>query len=340
MVHVVLLSGGSGARLWPLSTPSRPKQFLKVLPGTSDERVSMAQRVFSQIAHVHADVDVTIATGASQTELIASQLAGQYALSIEPMRRDTAPAIMLACAHLDMVQGASYEDPVIVMPIDTFAEQAYYDRVADIAEAVGSGASDLVLLGVKPTHPSEKYGYIVPAATEGDAWPVERFHEKPDARTARSLMERGCLWNCGVFGFRLGWLRALTKAYADAGSFEEMVDRYGELPAKSFDYEVVERAESVSVLPYEGTWKDLGTWDALAEELGDGAIGDVWVDELSVRNVCVINETDVPVVVSDIANAVVVATSEGILVTGMEGSSRIKSLVECALRVSCSDDTV
>ena len=134
--HLILLSGGSGTRLWPLSNDSRSKQFLKVLRDEQGNHVSMVQRVFSQIERVPADLDVTIATCEAQRESIERQVAGDYALVLEPERRDTAPAIMLACAHLAMEQGAGDQDTVIVMPIDTFAGQEYYDRIPLLCDAV------------------------------------------------------------------------------------------------------------------------------------------------------------------------------------------------------------
>ena len=328
VTHVVLLSGGSGTRLWPLSNSARSKQFLKVLRDEQGRHVSMVQRVFGQIDAVDADIDVTIATSAAQADALAMQVGGRYQLSVEPERRDTAPAIMLACAHLDLVQGAGPDDAVVVMPIDTYADQAYYDRIPAIAEAVASGASDLVLLGVEPTYPSEKYGYIIPASTEGAMWPVETFREKPDEATATAYIARGGLWNCGVFGFRLGWLRDLTRGYLDAASFDAYVEGYRELPKNSFDYEVVERAQSISVVPYSGTWKDLGTWNTLAEEMSDATAGPVWVDGGTVANVHAVNETGLPMVVAGVSDAVVVATPDGILVSGKDASSHIKGIVE------------
>lgn len=332
-VHVVLLSGGSGTRLWPLSNSSRSKQFLKVLRDGKGNHVSMVQRVFSQIARVACDLDVTIATSAAQAEELAMQVPrSRYALVAEPERRDTAPAIMLACEHLAREQSASDSDPVVVMPIDTYADQNYYDRIPDVARAVADEVSDLVLLGVRPTYPSEKYGYVLPASTEGSVWPVREFREKPDEAAAKRYIAGGGLWNCGVFAFRLGWLRAVTRRYLDAPGFADYLRRYRELPRNSFDYEVVERASSVSVVPYSGTWKDLGTWNTLTEEMAEPYAGDVHTDPSTIRNVHVINETRLPMVVAGISDAVVVATPDGILVSGKEESAHIKTLVsEAAL---------
>lgn len=326
MIHLVLLSGGSGMRLWPLSNDARSKQFLKVLRDGEGNHVSMVQRVFSQIGKIPADLDVTIATCASQVQSIEAQIEGDYALVVEPERRDTAPAIMLACAHLAFEQGAVPGDTVVAMPIDTFADQAYYDRVSELDSAVQDGAGELVLLGVEPTYPSGKYGYIVPACREGSSWPVERFKEKPTEVDAEELIRAGALWNCGVFAFKLGYLTELTKAYCAAAGFDELRSRYAELPRTSFDYEVVEKADKVAVVPYAGTWKDLGTWNTLTEEMVDEHTGRVVVDE-TCRNTHVVNETGLPLVVSGVSDAVVVATFDGILVCSKDRSAHLKSLV-------------
>ncbi len=327
MIHLVLLSGGSGTRLWPLSNSSRSKQFLKVLRDSQGNHVSMVQRVFGQIRAVAADVDVTIATCAAQENSIRSQVEGGYALVLEPERRDTAPAIMLACANLAFEQKAKADDTVIVMPIDTYADQAYYDGILKLDAAVQSGFADLVLLGVEPTYPSEKYGYIVSETPEGDLRRVERFTEKPDEATARQLLAEGALWNGGVFAFKLGYLTGLAAKYLSVDDFGQFRDRYSELPKNSFDYEVVEKADSIAVVPYAGEWKDLGTWNTLTDEMADAISGRVVLDESTCGNVHVINETGLPMVVAGMKDAVVVATPDGILVSSKEASAGIKAQV-------------
>lgn len=331
MIHIVLLSGGSGTRLWPLSNSSRSKQFLKVLRDENGNHVSMVQRVFGQIEKVPIDKDVTIATSENQRDAIISQVPEGSALVFEPERRDTAPAIMLACENLKLDQGAIDTDTVIVMPIDTYADQAYYDSISALDMAVQTNAAELVLLGVSPTYPSEKYGYIVPASIEGQApWAVSRFTEKPDEETAKKLIAQGALWNCGVFAFRLGWLLELTSHYLNEPDFKAYRDNYERLPKNSFDYEVVEKASSIAVVPYEGAWKDLGTWNTLSEEMEDPYSGNVVVDEDTVENINIINESDLPLVVAGIKDAVVVATPDGILVSGKTASAHIKDEVNKA----------
>lgn len=329
--HVVLLSGGSGSRLWPLSNGARSKQFLKVLRDPQGRPESMVQRTFRMLADSPLGCDVTVATNAQQAQPLAAQLPqGSYALVEEPERRDTAPAILLAAAHLASGQGASPDDPVVVLPIDAWAEAAYYARLADLASAAREGMADLVLLGVEPSFPSEKYGYVVPAARVGEPWRVHRFVEKPSAEAAEGLVALGALWNCGVFAFRLSWALSLLEGYLGASGYGEALSRYAELPKSSFDYEVVERAESVAVLPYAGEWKDLGTWNTLCEEMAEAASGPVVLDSRTCPNTHVVNETGLPLVVSGISDAVVVATPDGLLVSSKEQSARIKPLVEQA----------
>ena len=327
MIHLVLLSGGSGTRLWPLSNSSRSKQFLKVLRDVEGNHVSMVQRVFRQIRAVDADVDVTIATCAAQEDSIRRQVEGGYALVLEPERRDTAPAIMLACANLALEQRADADDTVIVMPIDTYADQAYYDGIVKLDAAVQSGFSELVLLGVEPTFPSVKYGYIVPETPEGELRRVVRFTEKPEKAMARELIDKGALWNCGVFAFKLSYLTNLASKYMPVNDFRRFRNRYSELPKNSFDYEVVEKAASIGVVPYSGEWKDLGTWNTLTDEMADASAGRVVMDEPTCENVHVINETGFPMVVAGIWDAVVVATPDGILVSSKEASAGIKAQV-------------
>lgn len=330
MLNVVLLSGGSGTRLWPLSNGARSKQFLKVLRDEAGRPESMVQRTVRLVRQENPDAALTVATSAVQVDSIGLQVDRPYELSIEPERRDTAPAIMLAAANIAWDQGADPESTVVVMPIDTYADPQYYANVRKLDEAVQSGVADIVLLGVEPTYPSEKYGYIVPSVATGDVRPVARFTEKPDEATALGLIDQGALWNCGVFAFRLSYLLGLVARYSDARTYEDLRQAYRDLPKNSFDYEVVEKADSVAVVPYAGSWKDLGTWNTLSEELAEPTAGRVWSQEGPEDNVHVINETNLPVVVAGIHDAVVVATSDGILVSDKETSAHIKGLVSQA----------
>lgn len=328
MLHLILLSGGSGTRLWPLSNSSRSKQFLKVLRDDAGESQSMVQRTFEQLACAGLDASITVATCESQVTAIERQTADHECdMVVEPERRDTAPAIMLACAHLAFDEKIDPDDTVAVLPIDTYAAPGYYRTIADVDAAVQADAADIVLLGVKPTYPSAKYGYIVPRGAKRPPYPVERFVEKPAEAAAADLIADGALWNCGVFGFKLSYLVDVLSRYSQAETFADLRATYADLPKNSFDYEVVEKADSIAVVPYAGEWKDLGTWNTLSEEMADDCAGRVVLDRRTCDNVHVINETGLPMVVAGLSDSVIIATPDGILVSGKAESADIKGLV-------------
>lgn len=240
-MQLILLSGGSGKRLWPLSNDSFSKQFLRLLPTPDGGRESMLQRVVRQVQDSPLEAEVTIATGAGQRDAILSQLSGMVGVVNEPERRDTFPAIALSCLYLEKEKGCGRDEVVVVMPSDPYTDAGYFETIDKMVHAVKEGVADLVLMGIEPTYPSCKYGYIVPMDKSESVRRVKRFTEKPDEQTARSLMDEGALWNGGVFAFRLGYLLDIVKRYMHTDSFEEARQRYAELPKISFDYEVVEK---------------------------------------------------------------------------------------------------
>ena len=197
--------------------------------------------------------------------------------------------------------------------------------------AVQAGAADIVLMGVAPTYPSEKYGYIIPDIREdfkrNQLLPVLEFREKPDMQTAGELIQKGGLWNCGVFAFKLSYMMDIVKGIFSCVCYADVAAQYGKLEKTSFDYAVVEKAESVAVLPYHGEWKDLGTWNTLTEVMEEEPIGDVSLSG-DCRNTHVINELEIPVVVMGAKDMVVAASPDGILVSDKVQSSYIKKYVE------------
>lgn len=291
----------------------------------------MVQRTFSMLEKVPLEKNVVVATCASQKSSIEIQLPdAEYDVVIEPERRDTAPAIMLAASYLAWEKGVDPEDTVVVMPIDTYASQVYYDNLVNVDEAVQSDAAELVLQGAAPTYPSEKFGYIVlEPGSEGLVKRVSCFVEKPSEAEAQALIDEGALWNCGVFAFKLKYLMGILREYTDLEDFALLRESYSGLPKNSFDYEVVEKADSVAVIEYEGEWKDLGTWNTLTEEMSDSNAGKVLSDD-SCSNTHIINETNLPLVVAGLSDAVVVVTPDGILVSDKEASAHIKPLVSKA----------
>ena len=211
-MQIILLSGGSGKRLWPLSNSTRSKQFLQVLQDPDGHRESMVQRVVRQLGESSLKTaPVTIATSASQCDFIETQLGAKVDVVTEPERRDTFPAIALAVSYLTSQKGCSRDEVVVVMPCDAFTEARYFETVAEMAALVEQDVADLVLMGIASPHASAEFGYVLPAAAEeGASYSlVERFIEKPTERRAKELIAKGAYWNGGVFAFRLAICRTL-----------------------------------------------------------------------------------------------------------------------------------
>lgn len=326
-MELVLLSGGSGKRLWPLSNDARSKQFLKVLENKKAERCSMVQRVWEQLDKARLSESTVIATSKSQVDMIQSQLGTGVPLIIEPERRDTFAAIALAATFLYSVKSVSLNEVVTILPVDPFVEDDFFNRIKDLEKVIKSSNAELALIGVKPTYPSEKYGYIVPKfEAVNDILTVSHFKEKPKEETAKNLIKENALWNCGVFAFKLDYIINKLIELGLPIQYEELLKLYNKLPQNSFDYEVVEKAEKIVAISYEGDWKDLGTWNTLTEEMKHTVIGKGIISADS-QNTHLINELDIPVAILGINNAVVAVSPDGILVTDKEASPKVKELV-------------
>lgn len=327
-MQLILLSGGSGKRLWPLSNDSYSKQFLRLLPIPGGGRESMLQRVVRQIRESGIGADITIATSERQQECIKNQLGDSVDIVMEPERRDTFPAIALACLYLAKEKGCSRNETVVVMPSDPYTDGSYFSAIQKITEVVDAHTADLVLMGIVPDHASTKYGYVVPRKNESGepVQRVERFTEKPSEENARTLMDENAFWNGGVFAFRLGYLLDIIQTCFYLDTFVEARARYSELPKISFDYEVVEKARSVAVVPFYGLWKDLGTWDALVEVLGSDTIGNVCLDDHTV-NTRIVNMLNIPCICVGTNNLIVASSPDGILVADKGSCELIKPYV-------------
>lgn len=325
-MNIVLLSGGSGKRLWPLSNDIRSKQFIKIFKTENGDYESMVQRVYHQIRQVDAEASVTIATSKTQVSAIHNQLGEDMGISIEPCRRDTFPAIALATAYLVDVLGISKNEAVVVCPVDPYVEEDYFEALKNLGELAEKGDANLVLMGIEPTYPSEKYGYIIPEGKENVSR-VSTFKEKPDVETAKSYISQGALWNGGVFAYKLKYVMDKAHELIDFTDYQDLYDKYETLTKISFDYAVVEKEDNIHVMRFAGEWKDLGTWNTLTEAMQEEAVGDAAMND-TCENVHVINELDVPILCMGLKDVVVSASPEGILVSDKEQSSYIKPYVD------------
>lgn len=325
-MNIVLLSGGSGKRLWPLSNDTRSKQFIKIFKTDTDDYESMVQRVYRQIRAVDGSANITIATSKSQVSAIHNQLGTDVGVSVEPCRRDTFPAIALAAAYLHDVQKVDPEESVVVCPVDPYVEQDYFEALQRLGERAADSEANLVLMGIEPTYPSAKYGYIIPEDT-GEISRVSMFKEKPDVETAKTYIAKGALWNGGVFAFRLGYVLRRAHELIDFRVYQDLYEKYDRLTKISFDYAVAEHEPQIEVMRFGGMWKDMGTWNTLTEAMESPSIGKTILNE-ECSNVHVVNELDVPVLCMGLKDVVVAASPEGILVSDKAQSSYIKPFVD------------
>ena len=324
-MNIILLSGGSGKRLWPLSNDVRSKQFIKIFRKEDGSYESMVQRMYRGITTVDKDANVTIATSKTQVSAIHNQLGNEVGISVEPSRRDTFPAIALATAYLHDVRGVGEDESAVVCPVDPYVEPDYFKALETLGNRAAEGKANLVLMGIEPTYPSEKYGYVIPQ-DKGEISKVETFKEKPDIKTAEEYIKNGALWNGGVFAYKVGYVLKRAHELIDFTDYEDLFKKYETLEKISFDYAVAEKESSIEVLRFGGTWKDLGTWNTLTEAMSEPVIGRAVLE--SCEDVHVVNELDVPIVCMGLKNVVVAASSDGFLVSEKEKSSYIKPIVD------------
>lgn len=309
-----------------MSNDIRSKQFIKFFHTGDGKYESMVQRVYRQIKQIDPEAVVTIATSETQVSAIHNQLGDNVGISVEPCRRDTFPAIALATAYLADVCKVDPEEAVVVCPVDPYVEPDYFEAIKNLAIQAEKGEANLVLMGIEPTHPSEKFGYIIPRTKDQTSY-VDTFKEKPTTEVAKEYIRQGALWNGGVFAYKLKYVLEKAAQLLDYTTYQDLFDRYDTLTKISFDYAVVEGESKIQVQRFCGQWKDLGTWNTLTEALDQPVIGQGVISE-DCEGVHIINELNVPVLAMGLKDVVISAGADGILVSDKEKSSFIKPYVD------------
>ena len=331
----LILTGGSGTRLWPRSREDLPKQFL-ALSGTR----TLFQETIVRMLRVLSAEHLRAVTGAQWEPLVAYQARevstpSRDFIVTEPMMRSTAPAILLGCEALRDA-GAREEDVVVVTPSDHIVRDpdAFTHALEQAAQAAEAGY--LATLGIVPDRPDTGFGYIRKGADRGAWSEVEAFVEKPDLETARQYLQSGAyLWNGGVFVFTLGGLRReLEQASPELAALtgqgaEALAEAFGSIAPISFDYAVMERARNVAVVPLDAGWSDVGSWDALHEVSdhdgqGNTAIGDVTLENASN---CFVDSRNRLTVLNDVEDLVVVDSPDALFVTRRGASQGVRDVV-------------
>lgn len=325
-MNIILLSGGSGKRLWPLSDEIRSKQFLKLFQNEDGREESMLQRVHRQILKKIPSANIVVATGKKQVSLIREQLGNSVKVCVEPERRDTFPAIVLATAFMHYELGIEDSESIIICPVDPYVDESYFESIRELDMLSHQGIAKILLLGIHPSYPSEKYGYIIPESNSYVS-SVASFKEKPDTNTAKKYLDEHALWNAGVFACEIRYILDLARVQVQFSDYRDLYKKYTLLPKISFDYAVVENENSICVVRYYGQWKDIGTWNVLSETMINPVLGNVLLDE-ECEGVNVINELDIPILCAGCNNLVVSASNNGILVADKTSCENLKPSVE------------
>ncbi|KST57759.1 mannose-1-phosphate guanyltransferase [Methylobacterium sp. GXS13] len=350
-IHPMILCGGTGTRLWPVSRQSMPKQFARLV----DARTSTFQASLERVADASVFAKPTVIASAEARFIVAEQC-GQLGIAadivLEPQGRDSAAAVAVAALHAAAIDPQAV---VLIMAADHVVPdtQAFVDAVK--AAAVGARAGYTMTLGIEPTRPASDYGYIrrgAPISEAPGAARVEKFVEKPDRAGAEALIADGALWNSGYFLFRADLMLAELEAFvpevleAARAALDAAVtdldfvrldgEAFARAPKISIDYAVMERTARAGVLPVSFPWSDVGTWDAVWQVLDHDAEGNAVrgrVSLIGTKNSLVHSQGEGLTAVVGLEDVVVVSTPDAVLVASKARSGEVKQLVN-ALRAS------
>ncbi len=321
----VILAGGSGERFWPLSTPERPKQFLRVFGGES-----LIRQAVTRLGGLVSPEDVFVVTAKNLVAATRKELPEIPRGNVvgEPMRRDTGAAVALG---VGLALGSIRADPIIgfFASDQMVANPKAFRKTVSKAVALATRKDAIVTIGIKPVYPATCFGYISPK--------TRAFVEKPDSATAKKYVRSGYLWNAGMFIARASTFRAAFAAHAPeleclarfgTGGTGRLAKIYDALPKISFDYAVMEKAKNVEVVPGDFGWDDVGSFAAFDRYFPHDSRGNVRegpctaVD--SEGNICVARSARISLL--GVRNLVVVTTPDSVLVADKSRITEMKKI--------------
>ncbi len=335
-MHVVLLAGGGGTRLWPLSTNEWPKQFI-----TFEGGESLLQKTVRRVMNIDRIGQIVIATSQKYESIVRSQLelfATQTNIHVlvEPHRKNTAPAIAFACKYL--LQYCKEDDGVLIAPCDhsIYPEEEFAAAVANIFPSLEKGK--IITFGILPTKPETGYGYLeLGSPYDAHTFAVKKFIEKPKLEVAEKLIQSDrVFWNAGIFAFSLRTFWEELSAHApqiaklSAGSFEDLKKSFSQMPDVSIDYAIMEKSQKIVACPLSIYWSDIGSWDSLYEISSKDSDGNVLqgnVCQLNGKNNLIFSKKRL-IAAIDIEDLLVIETEDAILVAKRGESQKVKMLLQ------------
>lgn len=340
-MKAIILAGGSGIRLWPLSRKNYPKQFLKL-----NSNKSLLQQTVERLLQSIPLEDIIVMTNNDykfhvMSDLNSLALTSAFNIILEPAGRNTAPAIALAIKYCIDKLGCSEDEVIFVSPSDHIIKpvERFIEYVRKAEETAKQGR--IITFGIKPDRPQTGYGYI---KTEGhgsgvrgmDFFEVERFIEKPDAETAKKYVDEGCyFWNSGMFTFKISVIIDEFKRHAPEihkmldMSFDEMLSGFCKMPDISIDYAVMERSDKTAMLPLDIYWNDIGSWDSLYESMerdknGNAASGDVVT--IDTKNTLILGDKRLISTIG-LDNTLIVETEDAVLIAKRGEAQKVRDIV-------------
>lgn len=333
-MKIFILAGGSGTRLWPMSRKNYPKQFLKI-----NNSKSFLEQAVARLSGLVSLKDIIFITNDKHQSHLKSCISATHVI-LEPISKNTAPAIALGVKYCVEKLGCGLDEVIYVLPSDQIIkpENAFRKYLKYAEEVAKKGY--MVTFGVKPLRAETGYGYIKVTrsqVTSHKYFEIKKFVEKPDKKTAQRYIKSGdYYWNSGMFAFTIGTIVEELKKYAPQieklleNNFEDILNKFDEMPSLSIDYAVMEKSNRVVTIPMNLFWSDIGSWDSFFELLGKDESGNAKIGDIvsvDTKNSLIIGDKKLIVTIG-LDDCIIVDTADALLVTKKGCSQKVKDVIQ------------